>query len=110
MAAHGHLDSARPQLDRHLRVLAQELGSDLDQRRVGTGYLEVAQENRADQLVYQDAAVLWIVEKFDDVKTTVVSLDQVRLSPTAHLLDVPASVDRHERKPNKTWGHRRINP
>ena len=59
------------------------------------GDLQVLQEDRGNQFVDQDAAVLGVVPELDDVEVAVIRFQQVGLSPAAHLADMPAGGERH---------------
>src|SRR3954469_15418832 len=95
MAPSGGRDRLGAELDRDLRIDCEKLRREGDHRRVGGGDLQVAQKDRGDQLVNQDPAMLRVVEELDDVKATVIPLDQVSLSASAHFSNMPASVYRH---------------
>jgi hypothetical protein len=57
---------------------------------------QILQKNARNQFVHQNAPVLRIVQKFDDVPIPVVRLQEMRLSAASHFAHVPDSGERHE--------------
>ena len=71
------------------RIGGEELGAEADQSSLGRGDLEVIEQHAGEQLVDQDAAVLGIVAKLDDVPVAVIRLQQMGLGASSHFADVP---------------------
>jgi len=82
-------------LNMKVRVGRGEGVSDLDEGGLGRGDLEIAEELRAEPLVDEDAAVLGVVLKLDDVAMAVVGLQQMSLGASAHAAEERSGKDRH---------------
>src|SRR5581483_453257 len=88
----------RPELNVRFGVGGNEVGRDVNDGCRRRRNLQILQEDRTHPLVHQNAPMLWIVTKLDDIAMVVVALDQMRLRAAAHLPDQSPRVDRHERR------------
>ena len=77
------------------RVGGEERGADLDQGGLGSGNLEVVQQRGGEPLIHQDAAMLGIIAKLDDIPMAVIRLEQMRLSASSHFSHMPDGRKRH---------------
>ncbi len=74
------------------RVRRQELRAHLNQRRLRNGDLQIAQQHRRNQLVYQDPRVLRIVAKLHHVPAAIIRFEQMGLRSAAHFPHMPDSL------------------
>ena len=79
-------------------VIREEGGADVQQGGGRGRDLEVVEEYGREQLVDQDAPVLRVIAEFDNIRVTVVRLQQVRLGPSAHFPDMPDGSERHQKE------------
>jgi hypothetical protein len=64
----------RTQLDVDLRISFEKFRREIHHGGFGRGDFEEIQENRCDPFIDQNAAMLRIIEEFDDVEMAVVTL------------------------------------
>ena len=91
-------DAAGSEVEVELGVGGEELGGDVDEGGFGNGDFEVSEEDGGEQFVNEDAAVLGIVAKLDDIPAAVIRFEQMGLGPASHFSHVPDSRKRHENR------------
>jgi hypothetical protein len=89
---------ARAELNVDLGIGFEKLSREVDNGGGRRRYLEVIQENGGDPFINQNAPMLGIIEKFDDVEVAVGTLQQMGLRPSAHLPDQAYGFNGHEWK------------
>ena len=73
----------------------EEVGVERTISVFGRGDLQMRENFRRNQLVDENAAVLRVILKLDDVEVAVVGFQQMRLGAAPHLSDEPARIYRH---------------
>lgn len=76
-------------------TLLNEVGRQLNGRCFRHMDLQIPQERVREPLVNQNAAVLWVINEFDDVELAVVCLNEVGLRPAPHLANQSTGAERH---------------
>jgi hypothetical protein len=76
-------------------VFIEESLRNPDHRRCRRRNTQVAQEHRSDPFVDQDSPMLRVIEELNHIVMAVSRFDQMCLSPSPHLADQAACVDRH---------------
>ena len=85
----------RTQLYVDPRISFEKSRREIHHSGFGRGDFQEIQENRSDPFIDQNAAMLRIIEEFDDVEMTVVAFEQMRLSAAAHLPDQACGLNQH---------------
>src|SRR5271165_4831597 len=82
--------------DASFRIRRQELGTDVHYRGCGRRNLQIPQEHGRDPLIYQNPAMLGIVDKLDNVEPAVIAFNKVGLRASPQLTDQTPGIDWHE--------------
>lgn len=91
------LDRLAPRagLQMDLRIAGEEIGREADNPMPRAGNLQMGENLRRHEFIYENPAVLRVILKLDDVIVAIVGFQQMRLRATPHLADEPARVYRH---------------
>jgi hypothetical protein len=76
-------------------VVAEEAGGEFDEAGFRAGDAEIREDAAGDPFVDEDAAMLGVFEKLDDVRAAVVGFEEVGLGSAAHATEESASLDWH---------------
>jgi hypothetical protein len=91
------------------RIRREEFGGHPDDLMPRARDLQMSENLRGYEFIYENPAVLGVILELDDVKAAVVGFQQMRLCAAPHLPDEPARVYRH-RVRGKKRGNNELTP
>ena len=100
----------RPGVNIDLGMSGKEFAGEADEAGIRGRYVKMAEKFCGKQLVDEDAAMLRVILKLDDVAVTIAGLDEMSLSAAAHLAQKTAGFYRHLRTRKRGAAGERIDP